>query len=141
MNACKHAGVETVTRNGKLFVVHPSENGKEYFYPSSYGTKVCQAWDIDKEPSCADAMGTKNPDAKPWCSYRWCYVNQSECHLEDVTLSTGFLRGAPDDLHYSYGACGGPADAFNSADSHDMRLEMHFRMHDLRLEVHSEMRF
>ena len=125
MHSCLCTGIETVSHKNEQFAVH-IDNGKKYLYPSDYGTKMCQAWDLEREPFCADATGTKRPDAKPWCKERWCYVNKTECRLKDVVQGGGFLQGSPDDLYYSYSACGS-ANLFQAGDQ-NQRLGMHLCM-------------
>ena len=82
-------------------------NGMEVQYPGNYGTGICMAWDAMLfGAGCADMEGTVLDDAPGYCAEPWCYVGNDCTLFDDVTVSSYFPQ-----VSYSYGACGGDANA------------------------------
>ena len=75
---------------------------------------MCQAWDLDLQPICADEEGMPLNDAPDWCGDSWCYVNAQTC-TKGLQATSYF----PDEgLMYSYEVCMNPeANSEVTADS------------------------
>lgn len=70
------------------------ENGEASDYPNQDIGTYCKTWDLDYPGD--DCVGDDKP---AWCSNPWCWVDPTECDLDNADSS-----GWP--LHYSYATCG-----------------------------------
>ena len=68
--------IERVTRFGQEYIIYTDGDKTDHLYPPSYGLGSCRAWDVNLSPSCATQRGQPIPDAKPWCSSTWCYIDR-----------------------------------------------------------------
>jgi len=61
-----------------------------------YGSARCAVWDaIDSIGTCTDGVSHRS------CKAAWCYVNGSQCHRKDATISS-----AVEGVAWSYFTCG-----------------------------------
>lgn len=71
---------------------------------ASYGSTVCQSWDIDT-PIC------QGPNAPDYCLQPWCYVDATQCRRATAVsppryTKSAFFPSIPN-LYFSYETCGG----------------------------------
>lgn len=95
-------------REGDKLVFTPSGSTTKHYYPLTYGSGVCSAFDDGLPPSCS---GSVRPG---WCGAEWCYVNPDNC--EGVKKMGTQLFFSVENLYFSYETCAGAGVSTNSVD-------------------------
>ena len=61
--------------------------GRDFYYNENYGAGICNAWDKNVPPICANRTGTEYPEtgtpytnAPNRCNKSWCFVDNNNCN-------------------------------------------------------------